>query len=137
MTSAGRSDWLAILKYPPPASFLNLTSAKSGSTPVVSQSMSRPMVPVGAMTVVCALRIAVLFAEEQARSQHSSAATSKSLLASGSFDGELRLIDADGVDIQLFVRARWHAGALVFCARCRRRRGGDCGSPQHLVSFSS
>ena len=52
----GASDWLAILKYPPPASFLNFTSAKSGSTPVVSQSMSRPMVPVGAMTVVWALR---------------------------------------------------------------------------------
>ncbi len=45
-----------ILKYPPPASFLNFTSAKSGSIPVVSQSMTRPIVPVGAMTVVCALR---------------------------------------------------------------------------------
>src|ERR1700738_2602938 len=45
-----------ILKYPPPASFLNLTSAKSGSMPVVSQSMTRPIVPVGASTVACALR---------------------------------------------------------------------------------
>ena len=38
-----------ILKYPPPANFLNFTRAKSGSMPVVSQSMTRPMVPVGAM----------------------------------------------------------------------------------------
>ena len=45
-----------ILKYPPPASFLNLTSAKSGSMPVVSQSITKPMVPVGATTVTCALR---------------------------------------------------------------------------------
>ena len=45
-----------ILKYPPPASFLNFTSAKSGSIPVVSQSITRPMVPVGATTLTCALR---------------------------------------------------------------------------------
>lgn len=38
------------------ASFLNFTSAKSGSMPVVSQSMTRPIVPVGAITVVWALR---------------------------------------------------------------------------------
>ena len=43
-----------ILKYPPPASFLNFTSAKSGSIPVVSQSITNPMVPVGAITEVCA-----------------------------------------------------------------------------------
>jgi hypothetical protein len=48
--------WFTILKWPPPASFLNFTSAKSGSMPVVSQSMSRPMVPVGASTVLCELR---------------------------------------------------------------------------------
>jgi hypothetical protein len=35
---------------------LNFTSAKSGSMPVVSQSMTRPIVPVGAITVACALR---------------------------------------------------------------------------------
>jgi hypothetical protein len=35
---------------------LNFTSAKSGSMPVVSQSMTRPIVPVGAITVVWALR---------------------------------------------------------------------------------
>ena len=34
-----------ILKYPPPASFLNFTKPKSGSTPVVSQSMTNPIVP--------------------------------------------------------------------------------------------
>ena len=49
-------DWLMILKYPPPANFLNLTRAKSGSIPVVSQSITSPMVPVGAITVTCALR---------------------------------------------------------------------------------
>ncbi len=38
------------------ASFLNFTRAKSGSMPVVSQSMTRPIVPVGAITVACALR---------------------------------------------------------------------------------
>ncbi len=38
------------------ASFLNFTSAKSGSMPVVSQSMTRPIVPVGAMTETWALR---------------------------------------------------------------------------------
>ena len=45
-----------ILKYPPPANFLNFTSAKSGSTPVVAQSINKPIVPVGASKVVCALR---------------------------------------------------------------------------------
>jgi hypothetical protein len=35
---------------------LNLTMAKSGSMPVVSQSMTRPMVPVGAITEAWALR---------------------------------------------------------------------------------
>ena len=50
------TDWLIILKYPPPESFLNLTNAKSGSTPVVSQSITSPIVPVGAITVVCAFR---------------------------------------------------------------------------------
>ena len=53
---ASGTHWLTILKYPPPASFLNFTKAKSGSMPVVSQSMSRPIVPVGASTVDWALR---------------------------------------------------------------------------------
>ena len=40
--------WLTICMTPPPTSFLNLTSEKSGSMPVVSQSIMKPMVPVGA-----------------------------------------------------------------------------------------
>ena len=39
------------LDLPPPTSFLNLISASSGSMPVVSQSIMKPMVPVGARTV--------------------------------------------------------------------------------------
>ena len=50
------TDSFTILKYPPPDNFLNFTKAKSGSTPVVAQSMSKPMVPVGASNVVWALR---------------------------------------------------------------------------------
>ena len=43
---------LTILKTPPPTSFLYLTSAMSGSIPVVSQSIMNAIVPVGARTVV-------------------------------------------------------------------------------------
>ena len=45
-----------ILSTPPPTSFLYFTSAMSGSMPVVSQSIMKPMVPVGASTVTWALR---------------------------------------------------------------------------------
>ncbi len=48
--------WLTIFIMPPPTSFLYFTRAMSGSTPVVSQSIMKPMVPVGASTVACALR---------------------------------------------------------------------------------
>src|SRR4029078_9099413 len=41
---------------PPPTSFFAFVSARSGSMPVVSQSIIRPMVPVGASTVACELR---------------------------------------------------------------------------------
>jgi len=42
---------------PPPTSSLNFTSEKSGSTPVVSQSMRKEIVPVGgASTVAWAFR---------------------------------------------------------------------------------
>src|SRR4030081_81534 len=58
-----------ILKEPPPARVLNLTKAKSGSTPVVSQSMTRPMVPVGAITVAWALRKPCSVPSASARSQ--------------------------------------------------------------------
>ena len=47
---------LTIVMFPPPTSSLNLTSEKSGSMPVVSQSMRKEIVPVGASTVACALR---------------------------------------------------------------------------------
>src|SRR5450756_1659355 len=48
--------WLTICIDPPPTSFLNLTREKSGSMPVVSQSIMKPMVPVGASTEAWALR---------------------------------------------------------------------------------
>ena len=47
---------MTICIEPPPTSFLNFTSEKSGSMPVVSQSIMKPMVPVGASTEACALR---------------------------------------------------------------------------------
>ena len=50
------------LKISPPASFLNLTRAKSRSIPVVSQSINRPMVPVGAMQGGLGVAITVFFA---------------------------------------------------------------------------
>ena len=56
MRSARGIVWLTICIEPPPTSFLNLTSEKSGSMPVVSQSIMKPMVPVGASTEACALR---------------------------------------------------------------------------------
>ena len=45
-----------ILSMPPPTSFLYFTSAMSGSMPVVSQSIMKAIVPVGASTVTCAFR---------------------------------------------------------------------------------
>ena len=51
-----RHGLFTILMTPPPTSFLYFTSARSGSMPVVSQSIMKPMVPVGAITVVWALR---------------------------------------------------------------------------------
>ena len=51
---------LTIFISPPPTSFLYFTSAMSGSTPVVSQSIMKPMVPVGASTVAWALRYSKL-----------------------------------------------------------------------------
>jgi hypothetical protein len=41
---------------PPPASCLYLTSAMSGSIPVVSQSIMKAIVPVGARTVTWLFR---------------------------------------------------------------------------------
>ena len=56
MRSAGGTVRLTIVICPPPTSSLNLTSEKSGSMPVVSQSIRNEIVPVGASTVAWALR---------------------------------------------------------------------------------
>jgi hypothetical protein len=56
LASAIGTVWLTIFINPPPTSFLYFTSAMSGSTPVVSQSIMKPMVPVGASTVAWPLR---------------------------------------------------------------------------------
>ena len=56
VSSARGTVPLTIVMWPPPTSSLNLTSEKSGSTPVVSQSMRKEIVPVGASTVAWALR---------------------------------------------------------------------------------
>ena len=55
-SSTGRTVWLTIFNMPPPARSLYFTSAMSGSIPVVSQSIRKLIVPVGASTVTCALR---------------------------------------------------------------------------------
>ena len=48
---ASGTVWLTILSMPPPASCLYFTRAMSGSMPVVSQSIMKLIVPVGASTV--------------------------------------------------------------------------------------
>ena len=56
VASAGGTVWLTIFSIPPPANCLYLTRAMSGSMPVVSQSIMKLIVPVGASTVAWALR---------------------------------------------------------------------------------
>src|SRR5581483_6295405 len=56
LNSAVGTVLFTILIMPPPTSFLYFTSARSGSMPVVSQSMKKPIVPVGARTVTWELR---------------------------------------------------------------------------------
>ena len=63
---------------PPPTSFFDLTSEKSGSTPVVSQSIMKLIVPVGASTVACALRKPLTSPRSSASSQACRAADSRS-----------------------------------------------------------
>ncbi len=63
---------------PPPTSFFDLTSEKSGSTPVVSQSIMKLIVPVGASTVACALRYPFTSPRSSASSQACRAAPSRS-----------------------------------------------------------
>ena len=74
--------WLTICMEPPPTSFLNLTSEKSGSIPVVSQSIMKPMVPVGASTEAWALRqpLVAPMARQSAHALMASLSTSPSRL---------------------------------------------------------
>ena len=51
---AAGTPLLIILREPPPASVLYCMRENCGSTPVVSAPMTSPIVPVGAITVVCA-----------------------------------------------------------------------------------
>src|SRR5919201_987711 len=56
LSSAIGTDLFTIVISPPPTSFFDFTSEKSGSTPVVSQSIMKLIVPVGARTVAWAFR---------------------------------------------------------------------------------
>ncbi len=56
-----------MLMLPPPTSFFIFTRPRSGSMPVVSQSIIRPMVPVGASTLSLAVANAVLLAVAHGR----------------------------------------------------------------------
>ena len=56
LRSARGTVWLTIDIVPPPTSFFSFTSPRSGSIPVVSQSIMKEIVPVGARTVACELR---------------------------------------------------------------------------------
>src|SRR3954469_14321931 len=74
---------LTILITPPPTNFLYFTSARSGSIPVVSQSIMKPMVPVGARTVTCAVRYPAFSPWERASSQQALAASIRGLRDAG------------------------------------------------------
>ena len=69
VASARGTVWLTIDIVPPPTSFFVFTSPRSGSTPVVSQSMRNPIVPVGASTVAWELRTPYCSASSTAASQ--------------------------------------------------------------------
>ena len=56
LSSAIGTVLLTIVISPPPTRRFDLTSEKSGSTPVVSQSIMKLIVPVGASTVAWAFR---------------------------------------------------------------------------------
>src|SRR5881409_3203279 len=68
----------AILMTPPPTSHLYLTRAMSGSMPVVSQSIMNAIVPVGAMTDICAFLKPNRSPSERASSQDRTAASTRS-----------------------------------------------------------
>ena len=61
--------WFTNCIVPPPTSFFVFTSANSGSMPVVSQSIIKPIVPVGASTDACAFRNPCRSPSETASSQ--------------------------------------------------------------------
>jgi hypothetical protein len=63
LLSAIGTVWLTIFIRPPPTSFLYLTSAMSGSTPVVSQSIMKPIVPGRREHGRLRVAVAVLLAE--------------------------------------------------------------------------
>src|SRR5438034_9224806 len=64
---------------PPPTSHLYLTSAMSGSIPVVSQSIMKAIVPVAAMTDICAFLKPNRSPSDSASSQDLTAASTRSL----------------------------------------------------------
>src|SRR6266571_1314854 len=76
--SASGTVLLTILITPPPTSHLYLTRAMSGSMPVVSQSIMNAIVPVGAITDICAFLNPNLSPNERASSQDLSAAFNNS-----------------------------------------------------------
>ena len=73
LASVGATARFTILIWPPPTSRLYFVRATSGSMPVVSQSIMKLMVPVGAITLACALRYPCSVPSVSARSQASRA----------------------------------------------------------------
>ncbi len=78
LLSAAGTPLLIILRDPPPASVLYWIRENWGSTPVVSAPMTSPMVPVGAITVVCAFLKPCCSPSLRALSQASLAASRRS-----------------------------------------------------------
>ena len=76
--SAVGTPRLMMRKEPPPASVLYWTKLNWGSTPVVSHAITIPIVPVGAMTVVCAFRYPCSIPRLTARSHDDLAASRRS-----------------------------------------------------------
>ena len=77
MRSARGTVRFTIVIWPPPTSSLSFTSEKSGSMPVVSQSIRKLIVPVGASTVACALRCPCCSPTSTASSHGARAAASR------------------------------------------------------------
>ena len=111
--------WLTIDIVPPPTSFFVLTRPRSGSMPVVSQSIMNEIVPVGARTVACELRTPCSSPSRTAASQASLGGTDDVRPARASMT-----LDAAG-------SRRGASAARAACApRCRRiRRTGPSAPP--------